>query len=91
MGVAVGISLLSFLQAEICGSSGLAAAILDFQLPVTPDSFRSRVIGFPVPENMGVAVEIFCYLFYKLRYGQFRFGGHHLGFLTSGYVGQLPC
>ena len=32
---------------------------MDFQLPVTSDSFRSRVIGFPVPENMSVAVAIF--------------------------------
>ena len=58
MGVAVGISLLSFLQTWIWGSSGLAAAILDVQLPVTSDSFHISVIGFPVPENMGVAVGI---------------------------------
>ena len=58
MGVAVEIALLCCLQAEICGNSGLAAAILDFQLPVTSDSFHVSVIGFPVPENMGVDVGI---------------------------------
>ena len=40
------------------GSSGLAAAILDFRLPVTSDGVCNSAIVFLDPENMGVAVGI---------------------------------
>ena len=34
-------------------TSGLAAAILDFRIPVTSDSIRHSVIELLYPENMG--------------------------------------
>ena len=34
------------------------AAILDFRIPVTSYSIPIDAIGFPVPENMGVAFGI---------------------------------
>jgi len=63
VGVAVGISPLSSLRAEIwlfpVAISGLAAAMLDFQLPVTFwDVTRSSLIELGDHENMGVAVGI---------------------------------
>ena len=40
------------------GSSGLAAAILDFRLPVTSDGVCNGAVVFLDPENMGAAVGI---------------------------------
>ena len=40
------------------GTSGLAAAILDYGLPLTPHNIRNSPIEFLGPENGVVAVEI---------------------------------
>ena len=58
MVLAVGISILSCLQAEIYVDDGLAAAILYFSLPVTCRSIQSYTIGKPDLDNMVLAVEI---------------------------------
>ena len=39
-------------------TSGLAAAMLDFKLPMWYDSIVSSSIGLLYPENIGIAVEI---------------------------------
>jgi hypothetical protein len=63
-GLAVGISLLSCIQAEICValtcfiSTSSVAAIFDFSLSLTSDSVHTTPIVLLYPENMGVAVEI---------------------------------
>ena len=43
---------LSFTSWDI-GISGLAAAILDLRLPLTPDNIETNFIEFPVSKNMG--------------------------------------
>ena len=86
MGVAVGISLLSCLKAEIWVTSGLVAAILDFWLPVTSDSSRSNVIGFPVPENMGTAVGILFLSSPQAEIWVFTNQSRYLRFPTSGFI-----
>jgi len=65
-------------------SSGLAAAILEFRLPVTSDSIDVSVTGWPVPENMVVAVGIaFLYSIQAEMYVFHVYSGH-LGFSTCG-------
>jgi len=58
MRVAVGISLLSYLQVEINVIFRFVAAILDFCLPVTSDGIPNSTVGFLAPENIGVVVGI---------------------------------
>jgi hypothetical protein len=57
MGVAVGILLISHLQPEIY-ISDLAAAILDFQLPVASHSIPYSFSGLLDPRNIRLGVEI---------------------------------
>ena len=56
MGVAVGTTLLSILEAEIYVLPVLTAAILHFRLPVTSGSILDSAIELLDPENVGVAV-----------------------------------
>jgi hypothetical protein len=58
MGVAVGISFLSHLQAEIYVLPVLVAAMLDFLLPVWSHSIETISVELLDPENIGVAVGI---------------------------------
>ena len=62
MGIAVEVSSLSSLRAEIwlfpVAISGLAAAILDFPLPIALRDITSSLIELGDHENMGVAVGI---------------------------------
>ena len=67
MGVAVGISFLSHLQAEILVFPVLVAAILDFRLPVWSHSIQTTSIELLDPKNIGVPLEFRSYLYYKLR------------------------
>ena len=63
MEVAVGILFLGVIEAKICCEhyvyesgyilTGLAAAILNFLLPLTMDSIHNRALVFLDPENMG--------------------------------------
>jgi hypothetical protein len=59
MQIAVGISLLSCIEAEIQVHPVLAAAIFNFWLPVLRWSLPDSAIEFPDAENMGVAVRNF--------------------------------
>jgi len=54
MRVAVGISLISYLQVEINVFFRFVAAILDFCLPVTSDGIPNITVGFLAHENIGL-------------------------------------
>ena len=61
IGIAVGISLLSCIEADIIVVSfllRLMATIFDFRHTQTPDSLHNNSDVLPDPENMGIAVEI---------------------------------
>jgi hypothetical protein len=58
MQIAVGISLLSCIEAEIQALSVLAAVILSFRLPVSRSSPSVSIIDFPDLKNMQVAVGV---------------------------------
>jgi hypothetical protein len=71
----------------------LAVAIFDFRLPVMSGSIHGSAIELLDPENVVVAVgtELLSTLeteIYVLPVST-RFGGRHLVFPTSGYVGQF--
>jgi len=71
-------------------TSGLAAAILDLSLPVGSDSIVDITVRLMDLKNIGLAVGIalLSHHVFKWRYEYIRIGGRHLGFITSGYVGQ---
>ena len=71
----------------------MAAAIFKNRLPVTSGSIHDSAIELLDPENVVVAVgtELLSSLeaeIYVLPVST-RFGGHHLVFPTSSYVGQF--
>jgi hypothetical protein len=55
MQIAVGISLLSCIEAEIKALPVLAAAILNFSLPVSTSIFFDSTVEFLDAENTGIA------------------------------------
>jgi len=70
--------------------SGLAAAILDFQLPLTLDNIFLSAIELAILENMvgAFGISILSCLHAEIGYMHFRFNGGHLGFPISVYVRQ---
>ena len=58
MAVAVGISYLSSLGAELLAFKSVKAAILAYPLPVWLYSIHTSPIGMLDPKNMGIAVGI---------------------------------
>ena len=94
MGVAVGIALLSSLQAKILVFPVLEAAILDFLLPVMSYNLLSSSIGWVDFKYIDLAFEIsfLCcpqaeiYVF-KLKC---RFGVRHLEFLLPVTSYSIP-
>jgi hypothetical protein len=73
MQIAFGISLLSCIEDKIQVHPVLAAAILNFGLPVSRWSLCDSIIDFPDPENIGVAVGIsfLGVLDTEIRWGDF--------------------
>jgi len=69
----------------------VAAAIFEFLLPVTSGSIRGSAIALLDPENVGVAVETAFLSTLEAEISilpvSTRFGGRHLVFPTSAYVG----
>ena len=65
--------------------------MFDFLLPVSSHSVGNNSIEKLVPNNVGLAFRI-SFLprlgaeILELKYEYFRFGGRHVGFLTSGFV-----
>ena len=62
MRLAVRISILFHLQAGMWGTSGFAAAIFDYWLPLTPHSIRITIFEFLILENMDIAAGILILL-----------------------------
>ena len=58
MGIVVGISIVSPLQAELWGISGLAAAILDYWLPLTSHSVFIAIFELLILKKTCIAVGI---------------------------------
>ena len=92
MSIAVGISWLSSIEAEIlryciCNSGDAWRHTLIYHLPRCQTVFTLVPLSCWKPK-MWVQPLYRCYLVYKLRYKYFRFSGRHLGFLVSGYINQ---
>jgi len=68
--------------------SGLEAAIMDLPHPVWSDRIYTNPIRLLDLENAVLALEFCFYLTGKLRFRYFRFGRRHIGFTTSGLLGQ---
>ena len=81
VGVAVGISLLSYIQAEITILHiyfRLRAAMFD--LPVTPTSKSIRVCPIVLldPENVGSPLKFLCHQLFKICYPSYRCFRYHI-------------
>src|SRR5664279_4592341 len=89
--VAFGISVLCRLEAEIGILYGFGhywppSWISDFRFGRT--ALELSRLSCWTPKMWGLPLKSRFYLVYKLRYKYFRFIGRHLGFPTSGLVGQ---
>jgi len=69
-------------------TSGLAAAILDLSLPDRSDSTVCTTVGLLDPENIGLAVGNALLSCVQVEIRVLPDCGRHLGFITSGLVGQ---
>ena len=88
MGNAVGISLLSCKQANMCVISHLfrlLAAIFNLRLTLTSDSIRTNQVVLLDPENMGIAVGDSLLSSVQVEIKYFEVWDRHLGLPTSSF------
>jgi len=72
---------------QVTSIFGFAPAIFNFRLPFTSENIRNGATDFLSRDNWLEPLKSRFYIIWEPKYKYFRFGGRHLEFPTSGYLG----